>query len=92
MPDYFWTRKLLNKHHVLTTEQLGTTVASLEYMPQKILKQLWKGYVVTIVIMVYDQHIHIFLSLVTYLCSNLKDTVYRINLCMEGELKNNINK
>jgi hypothetical protein len=40
IPDHFWTQKLLNKHHVLTKGQLSTTVARLEYMPWKILKQL----------------------------------------------------
>lgn len=38
--------KNTNKYHVLTKEQLGTTAARLECMPQKTLKQLWKEHMV----------------------------------------------
>jgi hypothetical protein len=39
--------KNTDKYHVLPKEQLGTTAARLECMPQKTLKQIWKGHVVT---------------------------------------------
>lgn len=32
--DHFWTRKLLNRCHVFTRQQLCTTLVRLEHMPQ----------------------------------------------------------